>query len=75
MKREQREAVVPGPHAAMRRLWQEKCLCGHARGEHALWLVAGAGVVAVEAGGGTCQCGACLCERFRSAVRACRELG
>jgi hypothetical protein len=54
---------------------EEKCLCGHGRGEHGLWLLIGAGLVAVEAGGGTCQCGACLCERFRSAVRACREQG
>jgi hypothetical protein len=75
MKREQREAALAGPHAATRQRWEEKCLCGHARGDHALWLEAGAGMVAVEAGGGTCQCGACLCERFRSAVRACREHG
>ena len=74
MKRAHEGAVMTGPHAAWGR-WQEKCLCGHGRAEHALWLEAAAGLVAVEPGGGTCQCGACQCERFRSAVRACRQDG
>jgi hypothetical protein len=74
MKREHRGAVVTGPHTtAWRR--EGKCLCGHGRAEHGLWLDIGAGLVAVEAGGGTCQCGACQCERFRSAVLACRQDG
>jgi hypothetical protein len=76
MKREHGAAALTGPHAtAWRRREQEKCLCGHGRGEHGLWLDIGAGLVAVEPGGGTCQCGACQCERFRSAVLACREEG
>jgi hypothetical protein len=75
MKREHPGAVAAGQHAVAGCRWGEKCLCGHARADHALWLDVGAGLVAVEAGGGTCQCGSCLCERFRSAVRACCEEG
>jgi hypothetical protein len=58
-----------------RRRSEEKCLCGHRRAKHGLWLEAGAGLVALEMGGGTCQCGRCQCERFRSAILACREHG
>ncbi len=65
-------ARLPG---ADRRRSEEKCLCGHRRAGHGLWLEVGAGLVALEVGGGTCQCGACQCERFRSAVQACREGG
>ena len=54
---------------------EENCLCGHRRVAHGLWLEVGAGRLAFEAGGGTCQCGTCQCERFRSAIRACREEG
>jgi hypothetical protein len=61
------------PGTVLRR--EEKCLCGHRRGQHGLWLEVRAGLVAIEPGGGTCQCGACLCERFRSAVLVCREQG
>jgi hypothetical protein len=75
MKREHQGTVVPGRHAAAWRRWEEKCLCGHGRAEHALWLEIGGGLVAVEVGGGTCQCGACLCERFRPAFLACRTDG
>lgn len=56
-----------------RRAREERCRCGHPRSRHQLWLAVRGARVRFVPGGGTCACGRCRCERFRTAVRLRRR--